>query len=73
MKEEPETKPGKESEVMSLLERIIYHAEQAQSVIQDDSKITNKTDEEVIKEACLRIRALTVEIDHIIRPPNHGY
>lgn len=55
----------REAEVMALLEQILVLVEQAQKYIQDDGRITG-LDKEEIQDRTLRIRSLSLEIDHLL-------
>jgi replicative DNA helicase len=55
-----------ETEVMALLEQVISTASEAESFIQDDSKITGNEDRRQIRERMMHIRALTFEIERIL-------
>ncbi len=59
----------RETEVMALLEQLVHAAEEAQSFIQDDSRISGRGDITAILERVMHIRAITLEIEHLIRPP----
>lgn len=52
-----------ETEVMALLEQVIHLAEEAQGLIQDDSRITGESDREEIRDRMLRIRGLSLEVE----------
>jgi hypothetical protein len=55
-----------ESEVMALLEQVISTAEDAERYVQDDSRITGRSDRREIIDRLHHIRALTLEIEHLI-------
>ena len=55
-----------ESEVMALLEQVIATAEDAERYVQDDSHIPSRSDRREIIDRLHRIRALTLEIEHLI-------
>ncbi len=59
--------PDAECEVMALLEQIICATEQAQLLIQDDSLITGEGDMRGLRDAMMRIRALTLQVDALLR------
>ncbi len=56
-----------EQEVMALLERMIATVEQAQTCIQDDGLITGRKDLDVLSDAMMRVRALSLEMDALLR------
>lgn len=56
----------REAEVMALLEQILVLVEQAQKYIQDDGRITGLDKDEIL-DRTLRIRSLSLEIDHLLR------
>jgi hypothetical protein len=58
-----------ETEVMALLERIIRLTEEAQSYIQDDSRITDTKDVHEIRSRMFAIRSASVEIENLLRAP----
>jgi len=63
------TKRPLESELMLLLDNIVKVAEEAESFIQDDSKISGPKDVQEITDRLMKIRSLTLEAEHLIRPP----
>ncbi len=56
-----------ETEIMSALERIILRAEEAEALIQDDSRVTGIEDREGLREKMRAIRALTIEVEQALR------
>jgi hypothetical protein len=51
---------------MALLEQVISTAEDAERYVQDDSRITGRSDRREIIDRLHHIRALTLEIEHLI-------
>jgi hypothetical protein len=63
-----------ETEVMSLLEQMIVAVEEAQNVIQDDSRITGPKDRAEIQDQMRHVRALSLDVDRLVaeRAPGWG-
>ncbi len=55
-----------ETAVMALLEQIIHLSEEAQGLVQDDSRITGQSDREEIRDRMLHIRSLTLEVERLL-------
>lgn len=56
-----------EAEILALLEQIIHAAEEAQRYVQEELQ-TGFLDRDEINMRLLHIRAVSIEIDHILNP-----
>lgn len=57
-----------ETEVMMLLELIVATVTEAQGYIQNDGRISGPSDRKEISDRLRHIRALTLEIEHVVNP-----
>ena len=55
-----------ETEVMMLLEQIVATVSEAQQYIQDDGRISGPSDKSEIADRMRHVRALTLEIEHLV-------
>lgn len=57
-----------EMAVMALLEQVIVEAERAQTLVQDDGRVTGEDDRRAILDHVMRIRALVKRVETTLGP-----
>lgn len=66
--QDPDRRRPVEAKVMALLEQVIVEAEQAQALVQDDSRVTGESDRRGILDHLMKIRSLVMDVERALGP-----
>lgn len=64
----PDSLRPTEMAVMALLEQVIVEAERAQTLVQDDGRVTGEDDRREILAHVMRVRALVKQVEAALGP-----
>lgn len=62
----------REATVLGLLEQMACAVEEAEKLVQDDSRLSEETDVPKMRDAMRKLRALSIEVDHLLHPLPFG-